>query len=196
MLTDGPEARPGIPETVQYAADRGVLLAPSSICRLFTKHGVSGTRRYIDKLAAIMDAASILGFDCTQTLAARRLSLAEGDAQCVIVDFTAEHRRRSDRRTITCRVPIPPRDLSARANAFAGCGCPHCVDRLAIQLQHYIGKMITGSFFARLDREEATRRGEPRADPIRRNMAGRQLHRLVFHTFPKQSKGNLRLPLG
>jgi|GEM_PF-5796571 len=165
MLTGGPEARPGIPETVQYAADRGVLLAPSSICKLFAKHGASGTRCYIDKLASIMDAASMLGIDCTQTLAARRLSLAEGDAQCVILDFTAEHRRRSDRRTITCRVPVPPRELSARANAFAGCGCPRCGDRLATQLQHYIGKMITGSFFARLDREEA--RAEANLELIR-----------------------------
>jgi hypothetical protein len=165
MLTGGPEARRGIPETVQYAADRGVLLAPSSICKLFAKHGASGTRCHIDKLAGIMDAASMLGIDCTQTLAARRLSLAEGDAQCVILDFTAEHRRRSDRRTITCRVPIPPRELSARANVFAGCGCPRCVDRLATQLQHYIGKMITGSFFARLDREEA--RAEANLELIR-----------------------------
>lgn len=165
MLTGGPEARPGIPETVQYAADRGVSLAPSSICKLFSKHGISGTRCYIDKLASIMDAASTLGIDCTQTLAARRLSLAEGDAQRVILDFTAERRRRTDRRTITCRVPIPPRELSARANAFAGCGCPRCVDRLATQLQHYIGKMITGSFFARLGREEA--RAEANLELIR-----------------------------
>jgi hypothetical protein len=165
MLTGGPEARAGIPETVQYAADRGVLLAPSSICKLFTKHGSSGTRHYIDKLAVIMDAASILGIECTQTLAARRLSLAEGDARCVIADFTAEHRRRSDRRMITCRVTVPPRELSARANAFAGCGCPRCVDRLATQLQHYIGKMIAGPFFARLDRQEA--RAEANLELIR-----------------------------
>lgn len=155
LLTSGPEARAGVPETVQYASDRGVLLAPSSICRLFTEHGASGTRHYIDKLATIMDAASILGIDCTQTLATRRLSLADGDARRVIADFTAEHRRRSDRLTVTCRVIVPPSELGARSNAFAGCGCPRCLDRLATQLQHYIGKMIAGPFFAGLDREEA-----------------------------------------
>jgi hypothetical protein len=165
MLTGGPEARAGIPEAIQYAADRGVLLAPSSVCKLFTKHGASGTRHHIDKLAAVMDAASILGIDCTQTLATRRLSLAEGNAQRVIADFAAEHRRRSDRRTITCRVTVPPRELRARGNAFAGCGCARCLDRLATQMQHYIGKMIAGSFFAGLDREEA--RAEANLELIR-----------------------------
>jgi hypothetical protein len=165
MLNGGPEARAGIPETVQYAADRGVLLAPSSTCDLFTKRGANGTRHYIDKLAAIMDAASILGIDCTQTLATQRLSRAEGDAQRVIATFTAEHRRRSDRRTVTCRVTIPPRELKSRSNAFAGCGCPRCLDRLATQMEHYIGKMIAGPFFARLDREEA--RAEANLELIR-----------------------------
>jgi hypothetical protein len=165
MLNGGPEARAGIPETVEYAADRGVLLAPHSVYGLFTKHGASGTRHYIDKLAAIMDAASILGIDCAQTLAARRLSLAEGNAQRVIADFIAEHRRRSDRRTIGCRITILPRELSARSNAFAGCGCPRCLDRLATQLQHYIAKMIAGPFYARLDHEEA--RAEANLELIR-----------------------------
>lgn len=165
MLTGGPEAREGIPETIQYAAARGVLLAPRSVSSLFTKRGTGGTRQYIDKLATIMDAASVLGIDCTQTLATRRLSLAEGDARRVIADFAAEHRRRSDRRTITCRVAVPPRELGTRTNAFAGCGCPRCLDRLATQLQHYISKMIAGPFFARLDREEA--RAEANLELIR-----------------------------
>jgi hypothetical protein len=155
MLTGGPENSEGVPETVQYANDRGVLFSPNSISSLFAKHGRGGARRYIDKLAAIMDAASGLGVDCPQTLATRRLSLAGGDAQHVIVNFTAEHRRRADRRTVRCRVIVPPPTLNERSNAFAGCGCPRCNDRLASQLKPYISKMIAGPFFAALDREEA-----------------------------------------
>ena len=61
MLAGGSESSEGIPETVQYAGDRGVLFSPNSISNLFAKHGRGGARRYIDKLAAIMDAASVLG---------------------------------------------------------------------------------------------------------------------------------------
>jgi hypothetical protein len=165
LLTSGPEARAGVPETVEYASDRGVLLTPNSICRLFTRHGAGGTRRYIDGLATIMDAASLLGIDCTQALAARRLALTDGDVRRVIADFTAEHRRRSDRLTLACRVIVPPRELGARSNAFAGCGCPRCLDRLAVQLQRYIGKMIVAPFFSNLDREEA--RAEANLELIR-----------------------------
>jgi DNA-directed RNA polymerase specialized sigma24 family protein len=155
MLAGGSESSEGIPETVQYAGDRGVLFSPNSISNLFAKHGRGGARRYIDKLAAIMDAASTLDVDCPQTLASRRLSLADGDAQHVIANFIAEHRRRADRRTVRCRVAVPPPTLNARSNAFAGCGCPRCCDRLASQLQPYISKMIAGPFFTGLDREEA-----------------------------------------
>jgi hypothetical protein len=149
------EIREDISDTIQYAADRGIVLAPSSIGCLFRTRGRDSTRDYVDKLGAIMDAASLLGVNCTQALATRRLSLAEGDAQRVMADFAAECRRRSDRRTITCRVIIPPRALGERANAFAGCGCQRCRDRLAGQMQRYIGKMIATSFFRGLDREEA-----------------------------------------
>ena len=165
MLTGGPEARAGVPEMIQYAADRDVSLAPLTVCKLFTKHGAGGTRRYIGELAAIMHAASVLGIDCDQALATRRLSLAEGDARPVIAAFAAEHRRRSDRRTIKCRVVVSPRELGARSNVFAGCGCPRCLDRLATQLQRYIGKMIAAPFFAGLDREEA--RAEANLELIR-----------------------------
>ncbi|MGH2853092.1 MAG: hypothetical protein ACRDLF_02725 [Solirubrobacteraceae bacterium] len=140
---------------VQYAADRGITLAPSSIGHLLRKYGHDGTRDYTDKLSRIMDAASLLGVGCTQALATRRLSLAEGDACRVIADFKAERRRRSDRRTIACRVIVPPHTLRDRANAFAGCGCQRCRDQLAAHMQRYIGKMIAAPFFRNLDREEA-----------------------------------------
>lgn len=145
----------GQSEMAQYAADRGITLAPSSLGHLLRKHGHDGTRDYIDKLSGIMDAASLLGIGCTQALATRRLSLAAGDAHRVIADFTAERHRRSDRRTIACRVIVPPHTLRDRANAFAGCGCPRCRDRLAAHMQRYIGKMIAAPFFRNLDREEA-----------------------------------------
>lgn len=159
------ENRKRIAEMVRYAADRGVTLAPSSINGLLRRRGLGGTRDYIDKLGVIMDAASLLGTDCTQALATRRLSLAEGDAQRVIADFTAEHRRRSDRQTIACRVVVPPHALGERTNAFAGCGCPRCRDRLADHMQRYIGKMIAVPFFRDLDREEA--RAEANLELIR-----------------------------
>ncbi len=154
MLAGGVEAREGISETVQYAADRGVLLAPHTVDRHVKQGGLRGARRYIDKLGAIMDAASIFGVDCSQVRASQHLSRADGDAQHVIAQFAAEHRRRADRRTATCRVPVPPRAPEARCNAFAGCGCPRCRDRLAAQMQNYIGKLIAGPLFKGLEHEE------------------------------------------
>jgi hypothetical protein len=165
VLAGKVESHEGVCETVEYAADRGVVFSPKSIANLFGKHGRSWTRRYIDQLGAIMDAAAVLGIECTQILATRRLTAADGDAQYVIAGFAAEYRRRSDRQTIPCRAPIPPRELSARTNAFAGCGCPSCLDRLAAQLQHYIGKMIAKPFFNGLEHEEA--RAEANLELIR-----------------------------
>jgi hypothetical protein len=160
-----PASSADISATIQYAAERGVTLAPNSLNHLFKRHGRSGTRLYLDKLGAIMDAAAVLGIDCTQARATRLLSLAKGDAQRVIADFTAERRRRLDRQTVTCRVSVPPRALGARTNAFAGCGCPRCLDRLAAQMKRYIGKMIAAPLFLDLDREEA--RAEANLELIR-----------------------------
>jgi hypothetical protein len=93
MLAGGVEATEGVPETVQYAADRGIVLAPCSIYRHFKIRGRGGTRRHIDKLGAIMDATSALGVDCTQALAIQRLSRTEEDVERAIAEFTAERRR-------------------------------------------------------------------------------------------------------
>jgi hypothetical protein len=153
--TGGREDRDGIAEAVEYAAERGLAFAPRSIDKLFSKYGRGGTRHYIDKLSAIIDAAAILRIDCTQTFATRRLALAQGDEQRVIADFQAEYRRRADRQKIKCRVIVPPCTLKARANAFAGCGCPNCCERLATQLQSYINKIILKPLFNGLDRDEA-----------------------------------------
>jgi hypothetical protein len=155
MLAGGAETCDGVPEMVEYAADRGLTLSPQTVQRLLTSRGPSGTQAHIDKLARIMDAAASFGVDCTQIAATRRLSVAEGDARRVVAAFAAEHRRRSDRRTIACRVQTPPRELRERANAFAGCGCPRCRDRLAVHMQRYIGKLIAAPFFRDLDRDEA-----------------------------------------
>jgi hypothetical protein len=165
MLAGGAEAIEGVCETAQYAADRGVVLAPRSIYYLLRERGDSGTRRYIDKVAAIMDAASIFGVDCSQARAAKSLSRADGDAQHVIAGFAAEHRRRTDRQRVTCRVPIPPRALDARSNAFAGCGCPRCRERLAAHMQRYISTIIARPFCNGLDREDA--RAEANLELIR-----------------------------
>jgi hypothetical protein len=155
MLAGGVEALEGVPETVQYAADRGIALAPRSIYNHFRTRGRSGTRHYLDKLGAIMDATSILGVDCTQALAVHRLSRVEENVERVIAEFTAEQRRRADRQKVTCRVAVPPRAPSARSNALAGCGCPRCRDRLAASMTHYVSKVIATPFFIDLDREEA-----------------------------------------
>jgi DNA-directed RNA polymerase specialized sigma24 family protein len=155
LLNGGAENQPGVSDAVQYAAERGVTLAPTSIQALFVKHGRQGTRGYIDKLGQIMDTASMLGISCNQALATRRLALAKGNVQHVVANLTAQHRRRSDRRSMKCQVLAPPEELAERANAFARCGCPRCVDRLANQMQRYIERMISGPFFAHLDREEA-----------------------------------------
>jgi hypothetical protein len=165
MLAGGAEAIEGVCETVQYAADRGVVLAPRTIYYLLRERGRSGALHHIDKLSEIMDAASIFGVDCSQVGAAKRLSRADGDAQHVITGFAAEHRRRSERRTATCRVPVPPRALDARSNAFAGCGCPRCRERLAAQMEHYIGKLIARPFCNGLEPEEA--RAEANLELIR-----------------------------
>jgi hypothetical protein len=155
MKTDGSPARAGIGEFVEYAGDQGIALAPRTVRAFFKKHGRPGARCYIDKLGAIMDAASFLGIECTLALARRRLSSAQGDARRVIFDFAAAQRRWMDRRTAKCCVPIAPRSRTARANALAGCGCPRCQSRLAIHLRRYIAKMVSLSFFAGLDRQEA-----------------------------------------
>lgn len=154
-LAGNAEVRAGVPEMVEYAADRGITLSPQAILRLIRRTGRDGAQAHIDKLALIMDAAASLGRNCTQLSATRRLSLAEGDALRVIAGFAAEHRRRADRQTIACRVRTPPHVLRERANAFAGCGCPHCRERLAVHMQRYIGTLIATPLFRDLDREEA-----------------------------------------
>jgi hypothetical protein len=149
------ELRPGVSDTVSYAADRGLIYAPSSVYELLRTLGKNATQRYLDHLGTIMDAASVLGIACSQHLASRRLGRADGNVAEVIAGFRAEHRRRQDRRTAPCRVTVLPRDPRARSNALAGCGCPRCRDRLATHMEHYISTMIAGRAFAHLDREEA-----------------------------------------
>jgi hypothetical protein len=144
-----------VSETIRYAGERGVLFSPGYVTSLLRRLGAYGTRSYVDKLGTIMDAASTLGIECHQSLASRRLSLANGDVERAIEGFAAQFRRRSDRHKAACCVPIPPRDWDARSNAFAGCGCPHCSDRLANHMKRYINKMIASRFFDGLDREEA-----------------------------------------
>jgi hypothetical protein len=133
---DDPEAT--VSETHSYADRRGVTFTRQSIRSLLKRRGQAGARSYIADLGAIMDAAAIVGCDCAQTRAMRLLALAGGNAQDVVDEFSAQRRRRIDRRTARCAVPVPPRALAARSNAYAGCGCPHCLRRLAHQLERYI----------------------------------------------------------
>jgi hypothetical protein len=151
----GAEAREGVPETIQYAAERGIVLTPQAIVGLFRRRGIRDTRRYIDDLGTIMDAASTFSIDCTQARAIRLVIRADGNARRVVADFAAQHRRRADRRIARCQVTTPPRALDARTNAFAGCGCPRCCERLATHMQPYIAKLVAQPYFAYLDRDEA-----------------------------------------
>ncbi|HEX5926394.1 MAG TPA: hypothetical protein VFY45_21360 [Baekduia sp.] len=154
-LAGGAELRPGVSDTVRYAADQGITFAPSTVYGHFRRRGKTGTRHYIDDLGAIMDAASTLGVGCSQSFATERLRRAGGNAHKAIAGLRAEERRRQDRRTAPCRVVVPPREPRSRTNALAGCGCPRCQSRLAEQMQRYIARLSAGWFCAHLDREEA-----------------------------------------
>jgi hypothetical protein len=154
-LNGGAELHAGVAEMTRYAADRGLAYTPSTIHAHIERRGRGGTQRYIDKLADVMDAAAVFRIDCSQARAVQRLSRADEDAQRVIADFAAESRRRADRRRAECRVVVPPSALKARPNAFAGCGCPRCCERLAAHMQKYIAKMIAAPLFRDLDRDEA-----------------------------------------
>ena len=192
VLAGKVESHEGVCETVQYAADR-VSCSPPSQSPIYSE-----ARAFLDAplyrpAGRDHGRSSGLGIECTQILATRRLTAADGDAQHVIAGFAAEYRRRSDRQTIPCRAPIPPRELSARTNAFAGCGCPSCLDRLAAQLQHYIGKMIAKPFFNGLEHEEA--RAEVNLELIRsaETWPGGNFTGWFAHRFESKGTNDLRL---
>jgi DNA-directed RNA polymerase specialized sigma24 family protein len=154
-LVGGAEVAAVVTELAQYAANRGVAFAPRTIGRHVRKRGRGGMQCYIDKLAAVMDAASIMRIECSQARARQRLARAGEDARLVISGFEASVRRRADRRRVRCRVTVPPRGLRAQANEFAGCGCPRCCERLAALMHNYIAKMLTAKLFSDLDRDDA-----------------------------------------
>jgi hypothetical protein len=140
---------------IRYAAYRGVVYSPWYLRGLVRRLGKRGTRRYIDRLGEIMDAAAQLRIECPQSLASRRLSIACGDAQRVIDAFAAEARRRADRQRAGCSVPVPPRSLEERANTFANCGCPRCRERLAVHMQPFIARLVKSRLCDGLENEEA-----------------------------------------
>jgi hypothetical protein len=149
------EARDEASDTIHYAAERGIVFTHQAVVGLLRRRGIDNARGYIDDLEKIMDKACTSNVDCTQAQAIRRLTLAGGDAQRVVADLAAHERRRADRRTAKCGVIAPPRELGARTNAFAGCSCPRCCERLAAHMPRYIGKLIAKPYFAYLDRDEA-----------------------------------------
>jgi hypothetical protein len=149
------ETRPGMPEAISLAEALGVTLAAESIYALFRERGRPGTMKHIEHIAAVMDQAVLLGIRCPQSTASWKLGRAGGELVRVLDDLTDEHRRRVARLSSPCRVLVPPRGLADRANAFAGCGCLRCQDRLAFQMQPYIGKMVAAPLCAGLDRDEA-----------------------------------------
>jgi hypothetical protein len=149
------ETYPGMPEAIALAEELGVTLTTEYIYSLFRQRGRPSAMKHIEHVAAVMDHAALLGIRCPQSTASWKLGRAGGDVARVLDDITGEHRRRIARLSSPCRVHIPPRGLADRANAFAGCGCLRCQDRLAIQLQPYIGKMVGAPLCAGLDRDEA-----------------------------------------
>jgi hypothetical protein len=154
--TGGPgRKRVDVDEIIRYAAYRGVAFSPTYMCNLLRRLDRRGTQRYIDHLGEIMDAAAELGIECRQSLASRRLSIARGDAQCVIDAFAAQARRRTDRQIAGCSVPVPPRSHQECANAFANCGCPRCRERLAMHMQPFITRLVKSRLCDGLDSDEA-----------------------------------------
>jgi len=149
------ETYPGVPETLSLAEELGVMLKPRSIYSLIRKRGRLGATRHIEHIAAVMDHAALLGIACPQSTANWKLGRAGGDVARVLDDLTDRHRKRIARLSSPCRVLVPPRPLADRTNAFARCGCLRCQDRLAVQMQPYIGKLITAPLCAGLDRDEA-----------------------------------------
>lgn len=142
-------------DMMRYTGYRGVDFTASYVRSLSRTLGEQATLRYIDKLGEIMDEAAALGFDCQQTLASRRLSLAAGNAQKVIDGFAAEARRRLDRQRSGCSAAVPPRDFQERANSLANCGCPRCRGRLALLMRRYIGSLVKSRLCDGLKADEA-----------------------------------------
>lgn len=159
------ETYPGMPEAIALAEALGVTLTAEYIYSLSRKRGRSDTMKHIEHVAAVMDHAALLGIRCPQSTASWKLGRAGGDVVRALDDLTDEHRRRIARLSSPCRVLIPPRGLADRANAFAECGCLRCQDRLAVQMQPYIGKMVTAPLCAGLDRDEA--RAQANAELLR-----------------------------
>jgi hypothetical protein len=150
------ETYPGMPEAISLAEEVGVSLKPSrSIYSLIRERGRPGAMRHIEHLASVMDHAALLGIACPQSTATWKLGRAVGDIARVLDDLTDGHRKRIARLSSPCRVLVPPRGLADRTNAYARCGCLRCQDRLAVQMQPYIGKMVTAPLCAGLDRDEA-----------------------------------------
>jgi DNA-directed RNA polymerase specialized sigma24 family protein len=151
LLWGAPGARPGVAEASRHAVRRGIDLEPAAIDRLVRTRGLDGAMRWIDKLHAVMAAADDLGVECDLKNASWRLSRAKGSVEAVVADLAAIQQRRVDGLTAPCGVMVPPRDWQERANAYAGCRCRPCREKLVIQMQPYIGKMLTNPFFADLD---------------------------------------------
>lgn len=149
------ETYPGVPEAISLAEELGVTLKARSIYSLIRERGRLGAMRHIEHIAAVMDHAALLGIAFPQSTATWKLGRAGGDVARVLDDLTDGHRKRIARLSSPCRVLVPPRGLADRTNAFARCGCLRCQDRLAVQMQPYIGKMVTAPLCAGLDRDEA-----------------------------------------
>jgi hypothetical protein len=149
------ETYPGMPEAISLAEELGLTLKPKSIYFLIRERGRPGAMRHMEHIAAVMDHAALLGIACPQSRATWKLGRASGDVARVLDDLTDGHRKRIARLSSPCRVLVPPRGIADRTNAFARCGCLRCQDRLAVQMQPYIGKMVTAPLCAGLDRDEA-----------------------------------------
>lgn len=149
------ETYPGMPEAISLAEALGVTLTAEYIYALFRERGRPGTMKHLEHIATVMDHAALLGIRCPQSTASWKLGRAGSDVARVLDDLSDQHRRRVARLSSPCRVLVPPRNLSDRANAFAGCGCLRCQGRLAVQMQPYIGKMVGAPLCACLDHDEA-----------------------------------------
>ncbi|MBB4663923.1 hypothetical protein [Conexibacter arvalis] len=150
------EMHPGVQKVSRYAAERGIELTAWTI-RFYVRHrGEEGARAHIAGLANIMDAAAVLGEECSLGTALWRLSDADGDSGLAVERLVSRHQRTMARWGKRCEVAVTPRDQHEAAKARATCACRRCLDALARQLENYIGVMIRNDAAIRiLDPDEA-----------------------------------------
>jgi hypothetical protein len=155
LLESPLERRRGVHELLEYAADRGIELQPSTIAELRRVRGDDGARRHLDDVAKILDTAYELRRPISQRAAVRRLNEADGEAHRVVAKLLAERRRHDDRMNGPCMLRLRRRSDEDLSQRLAECACRGCSGRLAERLGQLIDQAIARRPHTRRDPEEA-----------------------------------------